>query len=931
MSAEQAGRSRRSSLSFKSITRMLSRDGRGSVSYPPESQRSRLTSADMKQKKRPGSSNDLRRAALASAVSLTLQEPSAVTPDTMSQDHAVNDGGSSTRLAVEDMGSSNNILDASTKQKDSAGNPPQPNRISPTSTTEREQTTATSERCNSPTEPKQDDEAKSQKKESKRLQKEKKEMEKQLRRTEDAEEKRESRSAKRESRRLSKKQPLRSSSRSSSVKSAIRSSTTPVFSSFRRSISGSRASSSHGNPTSDTPEQAKQAADTGMAPTLSGAWPERFGAAVSRELASGNQPPYSPYSPLNHTERSLHSTGKFSDLRASARISQIAGTPEKPRVRSMDVSFYQRQLSSDGVDAENSDGSKETKPNEGYRKSLVDPYTLIPYDTADAEPEQRSEQRSSGTPRFYANLHNIEGLAGSESTLKGVARRCPSAYVAPGDTKQNGRPTLSSSNSTSTIERSTPKYPSVKTNSIWAPSRGTSRTESNRYTAVFKSSSTPVPSYSRENSQRNSLLPSRLRSKHTRFTSSPLATSSIDSPELESNLGEANKSAPMLLSHSQSLPVNPRLPDLECGGTELFPSIQENSVNSTEGVNLQSYLRKPSPNSPESRPENLSAPTSQEPNTQISENKAITPLRSQSSAPVPRNSIPKQARDLVGPARSQTFSENSHPSRISTVNAMTNPAEHAGRAALKSHPHFLIDQATGISGVDSEETTSERYSTASENASNESEAHGAAVSPRSPSPTFNLFGNGAPPPSTVPQTHKNRASLQADHRPVSTPFSAPSAPCLPANSSASLRQASRSNSIAKTFVICCKCNFWHDMPSNVYAKLAPPSRPDARQIEYNNGAAAQRRSSENKSVINVNGSSSLRAPVEANTAMKVSPNTSNEQKIGPARGNDGKSRPLSYFSGNFVSAVNCCWCDHGMGKSCCAGWATTVYMNERHH
>lgn len=66
-------------------------------------------------------------------------------------------------------------------------------------------------------------------------------------------------------------------------------------------------------------------------------------------------------------------------------------------------------------------------------------------------------------------------------------------------------------------------------------------------------------------------------------------------------------------------------------------------------------------------------------------------------------------------------------------------------------------------------------------------------------------------------------------------------------------------SLAKLFVICCHCRFWHDIPSELYAKLALPER--------------------------------IASP----------------------------------------ALVRCCWCDHGMSRSCCEGWTTIVYMHERHH
>lgn len=890
-----------------------------------------LALADFKQKKSVDSSNELRRTALSSAASLTLPDSSTVLTDTASGDNNAVDRVPSTQQAVEDLGPERNSNpDISAKQDGLDVNTERSHPVS------REQASAGFAQLNGDpsAELNPDANPKTLKKETKRLQKEKKELEKQLRRTEDEEEKRESRSAKRESRRLSKKQPFKSSSRSSSVRSAMRSSAGPMVSSFRRSISGSRASSSHGNPPSDVAEQAKQTTDTGMAvPTFSGPWPERFGAAVSRELASGKQPPYSPYSPPNHAERSLHSPGKFADLRASARLSKTVGPLGKPRVQSMDVSLYERQLSSNVADAEIPGGTKENEPNEGHRRSLVDPYTLTPYDTAaDAEPEQQSEQRTSGTPRFYANLHNIQGLAGSQSTLKGVARRCPPAYVAPDDPKQNERSRLSSSNLGLNTGEISPRYPSARANNIWTPSTTPVRTESNRYTAIFKSSSTPIPTYTRENSQRSSMLPSRLRSKHTRFTSSPLAPSSTGSLDLDPNLGQANKSEPVLVP-DQNSSVKPQLPELNCGEPGLFTSSQESVVESAVGVK-----------SPKTRPNSsivLVSPTVEEPKgTSSKNNAAATPMRSHSSRQGSRKPLPKQTPDFSPPARSQTLPANGQPSWSSAVDAAAKSHDtRTGIASLGSPSHARVKN-NAVMSVNSE-GSSENYSTASENASNESEPHKTAANRRSPSPTFNLFGNGSPPPNTVPQAHKNRMSLGSDHQ-YTAPL--PSTHSLPANGPA-LRHSPHPVSIGKTFVICCQCNFWHDMPSNVYAKLASPhnataslpdatsragSSPRSRQIENTNGTTSLRRSSDGRNNANVNGNNGVRGRIEANTSVKVIPNISAEENAKATRENDGKPRsPITPSSS--VSAPNCCWCNHGMQRSCCAGWSTTVHMHERYH
>ncbi len=76
--------------------------------------------------------------------------------------------------------------------------------------------------------------------------------------------------------------------------------------------------------------------------------------------------------------------------------------------------------------------------------------------------------------------------------------------------------------------------------------------------------------------------------------------------------------------------------------------------------------------------------------------------------------------------------------------------------------------------------------------------------------------------------------------------------------------------VAKLFVICCKCKFWHDLPSKLYEAMA--------------------------------------LPLELHKAENG--------KIAGAR---------------LETAVKCPWCEHAMTTGCCQGWTTVVYLHERHH
>ncbi|KUJ08905.1 uncharacterized protein LY89DRAFT_328852 [Mollisia scopiformis] len=75
--------------------------------------------------------------------------------------------------------------------------------------------------------------------------------------------------------------------------------------------------------------------------------------------------------------------------------------------------------------------------------------------------------------------------------------------------------------------------------------------------------------------------------------------------------------------------------------------------------------------------------------------------------------------------------------------------------------------------------------------------------------------------------------------------------------------------VAKMFVVCCSCKYFHDMPSKIYECMAKPD------------------------------------------------NVVTDTKLG--------------VSGVISTSVKCPWCGHGMSTSCCAGYAAVVYLREKFH
>lgn len=83
--------------------------------------------------------------------------------------------------------------------------------------------------------------------------------------------------------------------------------------------------------------------------------------------------------------------------------------------------------------------------------------------------------------------------------------------------------------------------------------------------------------------------------------------------------------------------------------------------------------------------------------------------------------------------------------------------------------------------------------------------------------------------------------------------------------------------IAKLFVVCCKCKFWHDLPSNLYEAMALP-----KELHKDENLT------------------------------------------------DGKGKG-KLTGGRLETALKCPWCEHAMTTWCCQGWTTVVYLHERHH
>lgn len=126
--------------------------------------------------------------------------------------------------------------------------------------------------------------------------------------------------------------------------------------------------------------------------------------------------------------------------------------------------------------------------------------------------------------------------------------------------------------------------------------------------------------------------------------------------------------------------------------------------------------------------------------------------------------------------------------------------------------------------------------------------------------------------------------------------------------------------VAKVFVICCRCNYWHDMPSEVYARLACPDRLPSESLlarKFSRRNSSSRKSPLRNSLLASDPTGKRRPPMQARAQLNV---------------DDAQAaRESKAAAGIPLTPPICYWCKHNMSRSCCQGWTTLVQLRERHH
>ena len=179
--------------------------------------------------------------------------------------------------------------------------------------------------------------------------------------------------------------------------------------------------------------------------------------------------------------------------------------------------------------------------------------------------------------------------------------------------------------------------------------------------------------------------------------------------------------------------------------------------------------------------------------------------------------------------------------------------------------------------------------------------------PTSPANSRNLASTAVDLPLILPRSPlRPPAPFAAPNSPRkhSAPVAAPafnrSSTSIPSASTTSLSKDTdmagvAAKPIAKLFVICCKCKFWHDLPSKLYEAMALPKELHHIREEKNGKQDGKEKGKDGM--------------------------------CGEAKNMEERGEKVAQLD----TAVKCPWCEHAMTTWCCQGWTTVVYLHQRHH
>lgn len=698
--------------------------------------------------------------------------------------------------------------------------------------------------------------ARKERRATKRLEADRKELEKRLLKLEESQSKLDQGNYDRSGRRLTKKQPEGSSSRSSSTGSS-RFRSSSIGAFFSRSRRNSRA-----NSINDDDQNNPNQKDTSGPPSLPLALNERFGADVSRELSTRHGP--------------LVSSSQQT-LKSASGMSQQSQQP-------------QRSLHA----APKSDDLRENwKMAEEWQK--------------------KNSSRELGT--------------------EDLARRLEA--LASASTMHQGR------DSPRTTERSPHRLPAnMKSHkSLFKPTTGKRSTDPSRAgTNTLSIESLPRDISANENAMahdRTSSLvgASELRGISNSIPEKDFGTYGTESTELSQPKSDraGQEAAPHTHSRqykSSPLTMNPHTPE------DSNFTLSHSSTTFASQAQIPQPLRIVKPSQPEDLQERRRQATQSWPGATLDEKRqqmeiAQSDSQTNEGEKTRRGNMLKQPHSRVVPPRK-------HPGRrsldgppkvnIHEPNVFVSDVAPGSTKSKDKNPSAM--NGTTVGGAVAEELNELEHlrplsSHSSQGASSYDTADEEVIDVPSKKP-------GASQPEKTSQAPKNRAAPATGTASsgTSSPANIRHNPLAPVGPLSMLRKRPMQkvkppraeDVVAKLFVICCQCKYWHDMPSEVYAKLTNPERvPSESRLVRN----FSRRNSIRKAIFASDPNDPRRMPLP--------PRGQSQEAASGSRvpSEDGTPKASSQTATPYRH--QCCWCGHSMSKTCCQGWTALVHMRERYH
>lgn len=754
---------------------------------------------------------------------------------------------------------------------------------------------------------------------TKRLEAERKDLEKRLLHLEEAQARLENGNYDRNSRRLTKKQPIGSSNRSSSANSG-RPRSISGFSSFfsgSRRSSRSRSSSVTGKDRDSSRRQSTEnpdgAAPSGP-PSLPLIIPERFGAVISRELATKHGAGLVPSHQL-HQRHTLHSSLKSDDLHESWRMAEAWQKKNGDRDSDQDLSGPQPELYLGGQFTNDTSWRR-------YEPRVTSQPTEL---SADLDRE-----RFTATLRQERNPAEIAPSSINWSTRGRVASG-PSTARAKNAPKEN-HPQVSDPASTRIATSR-----QLRDLAAAGSDQGLSNSR-------ISPSSTPPAQGMPVMSKKERVDPNS--QAHPRmYKSSPLAMNPANTNDFVREGARTPRA--LTVAHAdhlhvpQPLRVSKPYQFEEPRGRPRGPAHYHFPAEASQGRNRdmrheqRQSLNGPVPASArhdrrqqENRPPGAGAydPRQQQTPADVGRAARVSPPVKNPDRKIPAKELAAKRLSGEKQALSSPTADVTTPQLESTEPSHSVPGElleNKHRAKVVEHPGHL----RSLSGTSTRTTSS--YDTADEEVLDVPKVRAAdhqtqtQVQAQAQAPTS--------VPTSEPSSPAAEASTPVEPHIIPTSLRDPP-PLAPGGPVAMLRRKPMqkvnpfepNQVVAKLFVICCHCNYWHDMPSEVYAKLACPERLPSDSLlvrTFSRKNSLGRRNSLFSS--DPDGQRRLSFTRKTQAPDTQASRSSNGENESPSSQSAAQPGPLY--------RPQCCWCGHSMGKTCCQGWTTIVHMRERHH